>query len=86
MMMMMDQHHEEAGATRFASDPNKVFTGGSAHDLGDLVAAATTVGVNKKKRMARQRRSSPTNLLFSCSAAAPSHVPANNSAPAARVR
>ncbi|KAL5860770.1 hypothetical protein ACOSQ3_002084 [Xanthoceras sorbifolium] len=53
---------------RFRSDH-----GGSTRDL---VAAVTSLGVNRKKRMARQRRSSTFNLLaFASPSSASSHVP-----------
>ncbi|KAI9177686.1 hypothetical protein LWI28_018092 [Acer negundo] len=58
-------------STRFRSD-----RGGSTRDL---VAAVTSLGVNRKKRMARQRRSSTFNLLAfassSSSSSSSSHVP-----------
>ncbi|KAK0589813.1 hypothetical protein LWI29_018827 [Acer saccharum] len=58
-------------STRFRSD-----RGGSTRDL---VAAVTSLGVNRKKRMARQRRSSTFNLLAfassSSSSSSSSHMP-----------
>ncbi|KAJ4729534.1 B3 domain transcription factor [Melia azedarach] len=53
--------------TRFGSD-----RGGSTRDL---VAAVTSLGINRKKRMARQRRSSSFNLLAFSSSSTSSHVP-----------
>lgn len=61
-------------STRFGSDP--IRASGSTLDLVAAVTSALGANINRKKRMARQRRSSSFNLLAfsSPSSSSTSHV------------